>query len=289
MRQQYFAGLVLGALGLVVGAACSSKTEVPYPDEATFCTAKAKAICQVSSLCAIDPTACQATQVHQCNADAMAVGANRTYSADNAKTCVDAVNAAYGDAMTRGQVPYATLTDIATKCARVFTGNAAANAPCTSDYDCASGLVCSPAVPGATTMVCAKPLAKALGDFCLDPGSQCAPDSYCAKQTNMTWMCTAAAAQGAPCDDATPCVSTQHCVGSICQPRATAGQSCTADSDCSPTPAPYCDHSAGYICTVGQTFAAGAFDCKGFAGQATPGPEDAGATPEAGAHDASGE
>jgi hypothetical protein len=282
MRTHLFAGLALVALGILPWA-CTNKVNPPYPDQPTFCAAKAKAICQIASLCAIDATVCQNYQDLKCNlAGQQAIGkGTRTYSSDNAKTCIDAVNAAYGNGAS--SVAYQKLLDIETTCERVFTGTAMTNATCLSDYECANSLICSPAMPGSPASVCAPPMPAKQMDYCLNPGTQCAQDTYCAKQSNGLWLCTPAGMSGAACGDATPCVSTQHCVGGTCQPRAGAGGSCTLNSDCSPS-FPYCDQAAGNICTIGQTFATGASDCKGIAGQVMPG-----GTPDAGASDATGQ
>jgi hypothetical protein len=290
MRQQYFAGLTLAGLATLFG--CSSTAPAPYPDAISYCTAKAKAICEVSSTCGIDSTMCQTAQKALCDSevrDATASG-TRSYNSDNAKTCIDALNSAYANTTT---VPYATLQDIDKKCAAVFIGKAAVNTTCTSDYDCTSGLICSPTAPGATTMVCAHPAGKNAGDYCSDPGSQCATDTYCAKQPNNLWLCVAAGMQGAVCSDGTPCVSSQRCYHGLCQPRLTSGV-CTSDGDCTGTD-PYCDAFASPpSCAPGQGFALGSFDCKGIlAGSpntlpdaGTGSPMDGGTPAEAGAGDA---
>jgi hypothetical protein len=286
MRIRFFAGLALGAFG-ILAIACTNKVTPAYPDTTSFCAGKAKAICQVADLCAIDAPTCQAYQDGLCNQaaqQAMASG-TRNYNADNAKACIDAVTAAYGNGASK--VEYMLLSDLATKCDRVFTGNAPSHASCTSDYYCANDLICSPTAPDVTTRVCATPTQVAANDFCSNPGSVCATDTYCAKQaSNGLWLCSPAAATGAACGDATPCVSSQRCVSAVCQPRATGSGNCASDGDCAPA-FPYCDTYAGSICTIGLTFATGAPDCKGIAGLSGPV-----TTPDAGAGgsaDASGQ
>jgi hypothetical protein len=278
MRMHSFAGLALGAFGTVVFA-CTNNASPPYPDTTTFCTAKAKAICQVAKLCLIDPSTCETYQDGQCNQSAqlaMKMSA-RVYDADNAKACLDAVNAAYGN--NASSVDFTTLSAIQTTCERVFTGNAPSKSVCTSDYDCANNLLCSPAAPDSATLVCAAPTKVAANDFCLNPGSVCMENTYCAKQpSNGLWLCSPAVEQGGACGDAAPCVDSQRCVGGICQPRARSNERCNGDADCDPS-APYCDPALGFVCTSGMTFAGGAPDCEGLAGLTLPGgPADAGAS-----------
>jgi hypothetical protein len=268
-----------------VAIACTNKVTPAYPDTASFCTAKAKAICQVAKLCLIDASTCEAYQDGLCNQAAQQAMAMRTrvYSADNAKACVDAVSGAYGNGAS--SVDFNTLSDLATECERVYTGNAPSTSTCTSDYDCASDLICSPSAPDSATQVCAMPTQVAANHFCLNPGSVCEANTYCAKQpSNGLWLCSPAAESGASCGDATPCVDSQRCAGGLCQPRAALKEHCNTNADCDPT-AGYCDPALGYVCTTGLTFAGGAPDCEGLTMPAPP--PDAGAG--AGASDAAGQ
>jgi hypothetical protein len=270
MRTRSFAGLALGAV-VVLGWACTNKTGPAYTNQADFCTAKAKAICQVAQLCAVDQTACQTYQDEQCNVAAQQATATGTrfFDSGNAQACIDDLNGAYGNGAS--SVKYDKLAELDTKCARVFTGKLAQNAPCTSDYDCANNFICALSAPDATTRICVPAEAKKMNEYCNDPGSQCATDTYCTKQMpSNVWECTSAAMQGGACSDTVPCVSSLHCAGGICQPRQHAGGSCTSDADCA-SDAPYCDAAGGNICTIGLTFATGAADCRAIAGMAPPG------------------
>jgi hypothetical protein len=279
MRAHLVIGLGVAAVGLLAFACTVEKNNDPFPDQPAFCAAKAKAECQIANLCAIDGAACQGYRAQLCAQDAAAALASgaRAYKSDNAQACIDALNGAYGSGAN--EIPYSKLVgkdSIQDKCARVFAGSADKNQPCKSDYDCKDNRICSPVTPGAPQSVCADTVSKALNDFCGDPGSQCATDTYCGQQSNGTYQCIAAAPAGAPCDAKTPCVSSQHCAGGSCQARGTGGSPCTTSDDCGGGD-PYCDPYAGNICTVGLTFATRAIDCNGY----VPGTADAG-TPDSG-------
>jgi hypothetical protein len=257
--------IAAGLLGASVWACTVTTASAPYPDVQSFCAAKAKAECQIASLCAIDQNGCQSTRVTACVQDAaQAMGGpgSRKYTADAAGACIDLVTQAYGSGNSK--ITYAQLVgsgSISDTCARVFAGNVDKNQACQSDYDCAGTRVCAP-IAGTTQHVCADPVAKGAGDFCADPGSTCATDTYCAVQDGGAPQCIHSVTAG-PCSDTVPCVSADRCVAGLCEPRAGAGQACTANGDCSPD-APFCDTYAGGICTVGLTFATGALDCHGY-------------------------
>jgi Dickkopf-like protein len=290
MRSRLVRGLVVGALPLAF-AACSGTALPPYPDVASFCVAKAHAICQATAICAADPTACQANQVAQCDADATAAMASgvRKYNTANAPSCIDALNGAFGN--NASQVPFAQLVgpgSITDKCERVFVGSANSNQPCASDYDCAGALICVPSQTGtpSSPLVCASPVAKNAMDYCDEPGAECPTDTYCGTPAGgVAPACIPAAQAGQACSATAPCVSAERCSNSLCVPRATSsGQPCSTNGDCI-APTPYCDVYAGSICTIGLTFATGASDCEGFLlGMTVAGPDAGGA----GAGDSSG-
>jgi hypothetical protein len=293
IRQVVTVGAGVGLIA-ALAAACSSKPAAPFPDVATFCTAKAQAECQIASTCLIDPNDCQAQRASLCNTDAVEAmksgTGTRQYTQANAQACIDAVNAAYGNNNTK--VTYAQLVgpgSITDLCERVFSGNAGMSESCQSDYDCTGGFICAPAVPGAAGLadagvgsyLCEPPVAVAEGQLCSNPGSVCAVDTYCTiPATKLTYDCEPAKADGQPCDVTTePCVSTERCesnvgvTGNTCMPRVSLGQSCVTSADCDPS-APYCDPYVGNLCTTGLSFASQAADCAAFksggAGAAEP-------------------
>jgi hypothetical protein len=265
MRNRLATGLALWAIGVTFWGCSVTSASPPYPDVQSFCNAKARAECQIAALCNVDANSCQAFRTSQCLTEAADAtrSATRRYVADNAQACIDTVNGAYGNG--HSQVPFATLVgsgSIADKCGRVFSGNADKGAPCQSDQECASSRVCSAAAPGAMQHVCADPVRKNPGDFCSDPGSTCASDTYCTMQDGGAAQCLPAVQAGQPCGTA-PCVSADRCANGFCVARAGQGQACSTSDDCV-SMAPYCDSYAGNICTIGLTFATGAIDCSGY-------------------------
>ncbi len=284
MRSRLVRGLAVGALPLIIWACSTQTAGPPYPDVASFCVAKAKAICQAVAICAVDLDVCQANQVTQCNADATAATASgvRKYSFANAPSCLDALNSAFGN--NASAVLYAQLVgpgSITDKCERVFVGDATTNQPCSSDYDCTDNLLCVPADTGSpsSSLVCAAPVQKNAMDFCAEPGSECPVDTYCASPTaGAAAQCIPAVQEGQACSATAPCVSADQCSNGVCVARAVsvAGQPCSTDDDCGSTD-PYCDVYAGSICTIGLTFATGASDCEGFLlGLSVPTPDAGG-------------
>jgi hypothetical protein len=258
----------------VLGGGCIASNHPLYPDLGSFCTAKAKATCQIAGRCGIKPDVCETYQYQQCAMmNQQSPSSTRIYNPDNAKTCVDAVNGAYANAeQNTGEVAFGQLFgsgSIDDKCSRVFTGNLMALSPCTMDEDCSGDLVCARAQPDKTTTVCATPTPVPRGQACQNPGDQCDTDSYCSQQGAL-WLCSMAAGPGEACSDGIPCVSSQHCVTNTCSPRAAAGGSCSTNNDCGPD-APYCDPNAHFVCTSGLTFAGGAYDCLGTEGLLPPG------------------
>src|SRR5579883_3050699 len=111
MRNRLFIGLgavVVGALG-----ACTVTTNNPYPDSTSFCTAKAKAECVVSTLCDIDAAACQSWRAQVCMTDATQATSSgtRMYVAANAQACIDAITQAYGSSdKPNASIPYGSAS-----------------------------------------------------------------------------------------------------------------------------------------------------------------------------------
>jgi hypothetical protein len=265
MRHSNFIGYTLGGV-VAFAAACSSKSSSPFPEVTSFCAAKAKAECQVAAICAIDEATCEQSRSQLCETDAVNAtsAGSRTYDSGKAQACIDALNGAYGN--NNSKVTFAQLVgpgSITDTCERVFAGAGAQGASCRTSYDCSNDLICAPTVPGSMAFSCANQVQKNQNDFCEDPGSTCASDTYCAKQSSGAYQCKPAAQTGQACSATTPCVSAQRCLGGTCEARARSGGKCTTNDDCG-SDAPYCDPYAGNICTLGLTFATGATDCKAF-------------------------
>jgi hypothetical protein len=267
MRIRLISGLAAGVLGLV--AACSSSSSPPPPDQTTseFCGDWAKAVCQLSSICNFDPATCAANQTNVCNAfvqQAQASG-TRQYTQANGKACIDALNSAYANSPS--QLSATQLAQLDDTCNKAFTGNVASDSPCTSTYDCSSGLTCS-TIPGQSASVCASGNQKDAGDIC-SAGDTCPTDYYCAPVMGAEPKCEQAAAVGQACSAQTPCDSKGYCSSGTCVMKSGVGQACTTSADCTST-APYCDVYPPAACTNGLTFARGSIDCNGIAGLDQP-------------------
>jgi hypothetical protein len=279
MRIRLVVGFALTALAAQTGG-CSSSTN-PYPDVGSFCTAYAKAICQIATSCSFDPSGCQTFQSAQCNANAQtAVASGRLYNSGAAKPCLDAVNSAYGNsppALSASAIDSYTKT-----CNKVFGGTSAHHATCTVDSDCTqSGDVCA-AAPGSSAKSCVTPTPKQLGDACADPGDQCPAGAYCQPQTG-TSVCAAAAANGASCSASTPCSTGLQCAGGTCSPQSHIGDACSTSTDCSQAgdngaggSELFCDTYTDSVvptprCAKQLGFATGSVDCIGVEGQGTSG------------------
>jgi hypothetical protein len=263
MRIRLVVGFALAAAGLSAYG-CSSSTN-PYPDASSFCTAYAKAICQVSTACQFDASQCQTYQQKQCGLQAeQAVAAGtRAYSAGNVQACIDAVTSAYKSA----SVDAATYESVSATCAKVFVGSAGEGASCKVNGDCAvSGEICA-STPGQAA-VCAKPTPKDLNAACADPGDQCPANAYCNAQT---LKCTAAQSAGQSCNSETlPCDGGSHCVSGTCVSLGSSQASCSSDTDCGS--GLFCDpytspQAPGQVCVSQLGFGRASNDCLGIEGQ----------------------
>jgi hypothetical protein len=268
MRTRLIVGFAFAALGASMFA-CTTAAN-PFAEVGEYCTAYGKAVCQASSFCEFDPTACQAYQTGLCNQQATQAQASgtRQYNPANVQPCLDKLNAAYGG--NTPSVSAAALASIDSTCSHVFVGTATEGSSCTSDDDCvAADEICATA-PNQPAQ-CAKPSPKDLNAACADPGDQCPSDAYCAATTS---KCTPAQITGQTCDDSTPCVTADHCLGAICQVLGGVGQDCNTSADCDPSL--FCDTYTSAtaptpVCVNGLTFARSSVDCLGIEGQSTGG------------------
>jgi len=269
MRIRLIAGLGLGALGIITTACSSSSSgnNNPYPDIDHFCAAVAKAECQESTNCGVDETQCETYRTRVCTQGTVIVPLtptdtlSRTYTTGNAKSCIDALNGAFGN--NNVQIKYADLFKtggLVDTCEGVFVGNVGNGSGCTTNYDCTmSGEVCA-SVPGQQA-ACATPTTKQVGSACADPGDTCATGNYCSNASGSD-KCVAAGTEGGPCKANNQCVAADHCVSGACAALALSGGACATNDDCDPS-APFCDPDVDK-CAVGLGFLNGSFDCNGF-------------------------
>jgi len=244
--------------------ACSQ----PHPyDVDAFCTDWAAAMCQVANVCSVDAFGCQQYQTTQCLTNAVTATSpdTRNFDPDNGHACIDAMQWAY-DQNTIGFTQLQSLVDV---CQRAYLGLATAGDFCRMDYDCAAGLVCVSQNPGGTPVVCATPQPVMQGQSCAAQGSQCPTGTYCNNHGSGSWICDEAPAAGQPCALGTYCASDAHCVMSMCQPRAQAGEACLPNGDDCAAASPYCDPYSK-TCSAGLAFHPGNADCQGISGIGTP-------------------
>lgn len=280
------------AIGFVTALpiACSSTPVPPFQTVGDFCSAKAKAECQIAAVCAIDSSVCTQVRNQVCldgANQAVAPPSTRQYYQPNAQACINKVQSAYSQG--NNEVKASDLFgpgSIDDLCNRVFQGTADTNTACTSNYDCTNNGVCTQ-IPGESS-VCGPAQQVPAGGFCANPGSECATGTYCAAVTSGAPQCKAKAAMGTVCSAAVPCLEGLRCVGGACSATVGLGSPCDTNADCG---ANYCDTDVptGAICTIGLTFAGGAFDCKAYSSVSTPGNDagvkDSAAPPDTGAAD----
>ena len=276
MRIRLIAGLGLGALGIVATAACSSSSSGnsnPYEHQSDFCTAVANAECQETGdnncSIAVDQMQCVTYRTSECMQGHIILSnlpssdtTSRTYTPDNAKACIDALNGAFSNV----QIKYDDLFKsggLIDTCEHVFVGNAGDGSGCHTDYDCTvNGEVCAPIV-GESTGACAKPTPKMLNEACADPGDECAPSTYCAVPSGGSLpKCIASADTNQSCSTSDECVAADYCApNQKCQPRVQSGGACLTNDDCQT--GLFCDPDV-LQCKGSFGFVSGSPDCNGF-------------------------
>jgi hypothetical protein len=293
MQRWLVFGSVVGALSASLIGGCSSSTD-PYPDQNTFCQAKAQSECDsalsttggIAAICNVDTSTCEAARQEACISDANAAlaGGLRSYSPTGAVACIAAVQSAYVGGAT-STVPYATLQGLDTACEQgVFPGSVAAMGTCTTSDDCSTDvngnpMVCSPINPGSKVLECATSVAVPAGEACANFGSVCAPGTYCLNSSSTPYTCQAGAGPNEVCTEAKGCAIDLYCStppgetsGTCLVASNEAGTACLSDISCGGTTAPYCDldvaptmGSGPGACEQGQAFApGGGGDCKAF-------------------------
>ena len=282
IRQVVTVGAGVGLIA-ALAAACSSKPAAPFPDVATFCTAKAQAECQIASTCLIDTSDCEAQRASLCNTDAVEAmrsgTGTRQYTQANAQACIDAVNSAYGNGNSIGHLRAARGARLDHRSLRARLLRQRGDERVVPErlrlhgrLHLRAGDAGPPARGRRGRIVSLRATRRGRrGQLCSNPGSVCAVDTYCTiPATKLTYDCEPAEADGQPCEVTTePCVSTERCeanvgvTGNTCMPRVSLGQSCVTSADCDPS-APYCDPYVGNLCTTGLSFASRAADCAAF-------------------------
>lgn len=281
MRNWLAVGAVFGFVSAVVGGCSSSNGPATYED---FCAQKAQIVCPpVVGLCSTLPEAtCEQTVTGQCEQQAATfVAANRAFTPNNVPNCLQALQVAYNglNPNSRTVLSWTSLngtggTTAPTPgspndlCQQVFLGNVAADQPCSTSYDCASGNICG------SNGLCGAETDRQKGDGCADPGDLCVDGTVCTAQ-GRTSICTGGALADEACSDLNPCSPSNECVDKKCKALAAPGQSCAANSDCDPkiqdgnVSDGFCDSSGTKTCASGYTFGNGSPDCSAFGAAVT--------------------
>jgi hypothetical protein len=266
MQTRLFA-YAAASLVAIVTASCATSTTPPDQSVDEFCTNWAKAYCQLGNgACNFDATSCEQYQdTVVCPAFVNSLqGGTRTYSQANGAACIAAINDVFGGSPSA--VSISAWLNVQSTCGRIVSDNLTTDKPCTTDADCAQGLVCANEV-GTTTSVCASQTPIALGNICGDPGDQCQDNAYCAPQSGAAPLCVATPGPGGTCSATVPCGTGYTCVTigstSTCQTAGALGASCSSNDQCA---SGFCDLYPPAACTNGLSFARGSADCEGIAG-----------------------
>jgi hypothetical protein len=232
-----FCAFLLGFIACL--GACSAKdTSDPYASVPEFCTAWGKAACNstVVTRCSGMPTATSAlTDVCVEKQGAFCEGLvnkHTGYNSAQAKTCLDAVGHAYGDATLSG-TEIATVRQLGGSCNHLFKGPQAKGDSCTADADCDTvhNVQC---VMKSGVGTCVVPTVVANGTSCSAPEASCMTGFYCDGA-----HCVQSEAAGDKCDADYECGTGLSCVG-VGDGGAATGKCatrvdprmCAADADC---------------------------------------------------------
>jgi hypothetical protein len=214
---------------------------VGLADVQSFCAEWAKRACNelVVGRCAAESNeACIAAQQTFCES----LIPDGHYSATTASACLDAVEAAYSDAVLTAD-ERDTVRRLGEPCDKIVSGSVGKDGECTTDGDCNRDvdLACVKKA-GAATGKCEKPTTVGGGISCADPDVTCEEGFYCDGA-----HCVEALGEGKSCSATAPCKSDFQCLtaagvppgasdggveAATCQPLKKIGGACTTDADC---------------------------------------------------------
>ena len=241
------------AQALLMSTGCSRDEDKPLTEQ-QFCLEYARRECaMVTTWCAFPSAdACHAARASACQQrSAQLKSGTRPFRPENTRACLDKVSAVYASQPITAD----GLRSVETICARVFSGNVAARAACTIDYECEKDLVCDKGFCGTRKMVAAGEGCSNVGEVC--PASQtCKPApmggfSFCQKRQEAGMACSASE----------PCLETLRCSGT-CIERLPLAAACSQHEDCALTAA-ICDPYAK-ICVPTLNFAINSDSCRAF-------------------------
>jgi hypothetical protein len=226
--------LALCLLALCFPLGCGVDEETPPDPLATregFCDSWGQNACQqnvVDNCNAPSVEDCVDTQTHFC-LDIVP----EKYSMAHARECLNAVKAAYSDAVLSAD-DIKLVIKLGPPCDQLSTGTSDERESCTENEDCntAGGFVC---VMKADDVLgsCEKPELVGGGKACDDPQQVCEADFYCNGKN-----CVAYTETGEVCAGDFECQPAEHCVVAVdategtCEPRLARSSVCATDNDC---------------------------------------------------------
>lgn len=233
MRTNYQLGLGLLLVGALLGSGCGSDrkrapvVEDPLATRTGFCEEWGAKACSdpVREAClAASKEACIAKQADYC-----LLLVKPDYAPDNAKTCLEAVGAAYSDAKLTAQ-EYEIVINLGAPCNKLIAGPGQSGSSCRETWECNTldDLVCI-IREGATIGTCEVPVVQGGGLSCVELFQKCAPGFYCNGSN-----CIVGKAEGEPCSAAEPCGLDLNCAvaSATCEPKGRATDPCENDNDC---------------------------------------------------------
>jgi hypothetical protein len=232
LLRQILPVLILVPLAASCGTSKKRTSDPPKQTADQFCQELAKAACNdaVVSACSgggTDTERCVSEQAKFCMTR---LGSPLYFSEEFAKSCIDAVAAAYADAKLTAEEAV-VVRDFAAPCDKLIAGPGKEGAFCSKDQDCNTleELSCV-MLAGATSGTCQVPVVKGGGDSCTEPHETCQDTHYCDGQNCLTRPKT----EGAACSAEKPCASDFLCsaTDSTCQAKGAIGGACTTGSEC---------------------------------------------------------
>jgi hypothetical protein len=226
--------LALCLLALSLPLACGVDEETPPDPLATragFCKSWGENACQqnvVDNCNAPSIDDCVDTQTDFC----LGVVPER-YSVKHASECLNALKAAYKDAVLSAD-DIKVVIKLAAPCDKLSTGTSIAGEDCSTHDECntADGFECV-IKADATEGSCEKPTVVGGGKSCSAAAAVCEADFYCNGKN-----CVAYTETGEPCVGDFECQPADHCVvptdatEGTCEARLARSETCSTDSDC---------------------------------------------------------
>jgi hypothetical protein len=230
MRYAYvITGLLAGLLTQCTVKTTTEEQPPKYPDSGSYCAGRAQAECNdaVIAACGASGKArCVASRQTVCLNAVQANALGKTFDPAEAEACVNAVGAAYTDAV----LTKAEITGYNATCSQIFDGTGIKDGACQADTDCkqSAGLRCVLAA-GTTSGTCQVPQIIAAGDTCATADALCTVDHHC----GTTQHCDINADNGQACTAVLPCTAAFKCsTTGVCEAKLPDSTPCTTASEC---------------------------------------------------------